>query len=117
MLKYNEIFCKATCKTLNTVSKKSGQPLMRWFPVGISPHLKMVRFRFILIMLSLLKSGCLEKRVQWYKIASNVAVDWKMCAEHESTTDEISIEIEVCVQKCQEMEQVISPTIEDVLYP
>ena len=73
--------------------------------MGISPHLKMVRFRFILIILSLLKSGCLEKRIQWYKITSNIAVDRNMCAEHESTTDEISIKF--CFQKCNEMEQVI----------
>ena len=80
--------------------------------MGISPHLKMVRFRFILIMLSLLKYGCLEKRMQWYKITSNIAVDRNMCAEHESITNKIPSKL--CVHSCTKMKQVIIAAIEDV---
>ena len=44
-----------------------------------------------------------------YKVTSKVAVDRNMCVEHGSITDTISRQL--CVRKCQEMEQVISTAI------
>ena len=65
----------------------------------------MIRLEYIVILVGLLRFGCLEARAHWYKITSNVAVDPNMCVDHESITDKISSKL--CVHSCTKMQQVI----------
>ena len=85
---------------------------MMLFPMGTSPHIKIIQFRCILILLVLSRNSCTQgdnKNCNKYNVTANVAVDPGMCVEHESITDKISRQL--CVRKCQEMEQVISTAI------
>ena len=80
--------------------------------MGTSPHIKIIQFRCILILLVLSRISCTQgdnKNCNKYNVTANVAVDPGMCVEHESITDKISRQL--CVRKCQEMEQVISAAI------
>ena len=75
--------------------------------MGTSPHIKIIQFRCILILLVLSRISCTQGDNKNYN--KYVAVDPGMCVEHESITDKISRQL--CVRKCQEMEQVISAAI------
>ena len=90
-----------------TTLKLSYLGCTRW---KISLEAEMMRFMFISTVLWLVSAdrspqidaprgrGC-----STYKVTTNVTVDRNMCAEHGSITDKISREL--CVQKCNCMEQ------------
>ena len=72
--------------------------------MGESLHVKMIRLRFILLLVSLSRVGCLETRGQIFEVTADVAVDRSNCTELRSITDTVSRQL--CVQKCNEMQQV-----------